>query len=372
MAGWGGALWRLRGECRPGRRQLLEGRLGRGAGGLLGCPWPSSVSGLRDTRPRHDAFTVPHPEYVAAHWTEDSFFGYQYLNGINPGLLRRCTQIPDKFPVTDDMVAPFLGEGTCLQAELEVRPDPLEIPSLPAPLCPRASPSLQSHRCCPQSPASRCIPSWVLRRPLHWGARALCTQGGARRCPLLVPTCPPPIAAPLQKGNIYLADYRILEGIPTIELNGRKQHHCAPLCLLHFGSEGNMMPIAIQVPGVQAWGPVSMLPMRAPVCVHACVRACTRGQVPIYMSVRSLCVHLRTHVCLYMFLSLCVAPCVSLGLSPFLSLRAYNFVLPLSTCLPMGELGSLVRSLVHAGVCRACLLCAYMCRGDKMGMCLVA
>lgn len=64
--------------------------------------------------------------------------------------------------------------------------------------------------------------------------------------PVLVPTCLL-IAAPLQKGNIYLADYRILEGIPTVELNGQKQHQCAPLCLLHFDPEGNMMPIAIQV-----------------------------------------------------------------------------------------------------------------------------
>lgn len=62
----------------------------------------------------------------------------------------------------------------------------------------------------------------------------------------------PAHGAPFQKGNIYLADYRILEGIPTVELNGQKQHQCAPLCLLHFNREGNMMPIAIQVPGVQA------------------------------------------------------------------------------------------------------------------------
>ncbi|XP_072796111.1 arachidonate 12-lipoxygenase, 12R-type isoform X3 [Vicugna pacos] len=52
------------------------------------------------------------------------------------------------------------------------------------------------------------------------------------------------------RGNVPTngaGDYRILEGIPTIELNGRKQHHCAPLCLLHFGPEGKLMPIAIQL-----------------------------------------------------------------------------------------------------------------------------
>uniref|UniRef100_A0A4W2C5G6 Arachidonate 12-lipoxygenase, 12R type n=1 Tax=Bos indicus x Bos taurus TaxID=30522 RepID=A0A4W2C5G6_BOBOX len=73
-------------------------------------------------------------EYVAEHWAEDSFFGYQYLNGINPGLLCRCMRIPDKFPVTDDMVAPFLGEGTCLQAELELS-------QTPGPDCPIFLPS---------------------------------------------------------------------------------------------------------------------------------------------------------------------------------------------------------------------------------------
>ncbi|XP_004604906.1 arachidonate 12-lipoxygenase, 12R-type [Sorex araneus] len=123
---------------------------------------------LKDIKKIFPATKTVISEYVAEHWAEDSFFGYQYLNGINPGLLRRCTRIPDKFPVTDDMVGPLLGEGTCLQAELE-------------------------------------------------------------------------------KGNIYLADYQILEGIPTVELSGQKQHHCAPLCLLHFCPEGKLMPIAIQL-----------------------------------------------------------------------------------------------------------------------------
>ncbi|XP_004638496.1 arachidonate 12-lipoxygenase, 12R-type [Octodon degus] len=134
--------------------------------GLLDCK--RSWKRLKDIRNVFPATKTVVSEYVADHWMEDIFFGYQYLNGINPNVIRRCKCIPDKFPVTDDMVAPFLGEETCLQAELE-------------------------------------------------------------------------------KGNIYLADYRILEGIPTVELNGQKQHHCAPICLLHLDPQGNMMPIAIQL-----------------------------------------------------------------------------------------------------------------------------
>ncbi|XP_010772269.1 arachidonate 12-lipoxygenase, 12R-type-like, partial [Notothenia coriiceps] len=45
-------------------------------------------------------------EYVQEHWKEDTFFGYQYLNGINPMLIRRCTALPENFPVTDDMLFP--------------------------------------------------------------------------------------------------------------------------------------------------------------------------------------------------------------------------------------------------------------------------
>lgn len=59
-------------------------------------------------------------EYVTEHWCEDPFFGYQYLNGVNPVMLHCLSSLPSKLPVTNDMVAPSLGPDTCLQTELEV------------------------------------------------------------------------------------------------------------------------------------------------------------------------------------------------------------------------------------------------------------
>uniref|UniRef100_A0A8D0D8M0 PLAT domain-containing protein n=1 Tax=Sander lucioperca TaxID=283035 RepID=A0A8D0D8M0_SANLU len=51
-------------------------------------------------------FTSVHfSDYVHEHWKEDAFFGYQYLNGLNPMLIRRCSALPDNFAVTDDMVS---------------------------------------------------------------------------------------------------------------------------------------------------------------------------------------------------------------------------------------------------------------------------
>ncbi|MXQ89378.1 hypothetical protein E5288_WYG000922 [Bos mutus] len=58
-------------------------------------------------------------EYVREHWCEDQFFGYQYLNGVNPVMLHCLSSLPSKLPITNDMVAPSLGPGTCLQTELE-------------------------------------------------------------------------------------------------------------------------------------------------------------------------------------------------------------------------------------------------------------
>uniref|UniRef100_A0A8C0GU15 Arachidonate lipoxygenase 3 n=1 Tax=Chelonoidis abingdonii TaxID=106734 RepID=A0A8C0GU15_CHEAB len=92
-------------------------------------------------------------EYVTKHWQEDAFFGYQYLNGFNPVLIRKCTALPENFPVTQEMVA----------------------------------------------------------------------------------------------GSIYIADYKLLEDIPTTKVNGHQQYIAAPLCLLHQKPSGEVVPLAIQL-----------------------------------------------------------------------------------------------------------------------------
>ncbi|XP_063297704.1 arachidonate 12-lipoxygenase, 12R-type-like [Pelobates fuscus] len=105
---------------------------------------------------------------VSQIWKEDTFFGYQFLNGTNPLQIRKCLQIPDNFPVDDKMVAASLGTSTSLQDEL-------------------------------------------------------------------------------QNGNLFLADYKILQGIQANTINGQQQYLAAPLCLLWKQPLGDIVPIAIQL-----------------------------------------------------------------------------------------------------------------------------
>ncbi|XP_043537684.1 hydroperoxide isomerase ALOXE3-like [Chiloscyllium plagiosum] len=130
---------------------------------LLNSAW----NNVGEFRNYLDFSKVPVAAYVMKHWKEDTFFGYQYLNGSNPQLIRQCRTIPAKFPVTDEMVSPFLEPNTTLQQEL-------------------------------------------------------------------------------QKGNIFLVDYELLDEIPAHSICGDQRYLEAPMCLLYVNPQDELIPIAIQ------------------------------------------------------------------------------------------------------------------------------
>uniref|UniRef100_A0A3Q3FXG9 Arachidonate 15-lipoxygenase type B n=1 Tax=Labrus bergylta TaxID=56723 RepID=A0A3Q3FXG9_9LABR len=109
---------------------------------------------------------LPFPDYVQKHWKEDEFFAYQFLNGVNPMLIRRCSTIPKNFPVTESMV--FIHDPHTLEEELK-------------------------------------------------------------------------------NENIYLCDYKLLDGVEANTINGKKQYLMAPLVLLQRTPDDKLMPIAIQL-----------------------------------------------------------------------------------------------------------------------------
>ncbi|XP_055486839.1 polyunsaturated fatty acid 5-lipoxygenase-like [Leucoraja erinacea] len=106
-------------------------------------------------------------DFVTKHWHEDKLFAYQFLNGSNPNHIKQCKKIPANFPVTEQMVGPFLGPKTNLQQEV-------------------------------------------------------------------------------QKGNIYLVDYEMLDGIKANSAAGH-QYLGAPMCLLYVNPMNDLLPIAIQI-----------------------------------------------------------------------------------------------------------------------------
>ncbi|XP_056329877.1 polyunsaturated fatty acid 5-lipoxygenase-like isoform X2 [Danio aesculapii] len=109
-------------------------------------------------------------EHLIQKWNEDIVFGYQFLNGCNPVMIKKCTKLPDKFVVTQEMVKNSLDRGTTLQEEL-------------------------------------------------------------------------------QAGNIYIADYEILEDVTPNDTDpSTQQYLAAPFCLFYKSRKNEFIPIAIQVP----------------------------------------------------------------------------------------------------------------------------
>ncbi|KAL6485581.1 hypothetical protein MHYP_G00049730 [Metynnis hypsauchen] len=58
-------------------------------------------------------------EYVENNWMTDEFFAYQFLNGLNPMIIKRCSKLPEKFPVTNEMVKGFLPGTSTLESEMK-------------------------------------------------------------------------------------------------------------------------------------------------------------------------------------------------------------------------------------------------------------
>ncbi len=154
--------------------------------------------------------TVILPEYATEHWKEDDFFGYQFLNAINPNIIKKCSELPPNFPVTDEMVKSFLEKGSSLQKEMEV---------------------------------------WK-RNGLRWvtisALETICRvkQWADIWCPQRLILL---LLLPKQKGNIFLYDQKKMDGIPGREIDDERVHVTPGLCLLYLNPNKKLMPIAIQV-----------------------------------------------------------------------------------------------------------------------------
>ncbi|KAA0712563.1 Arachidonate 5-lipoxygenase [Triplophysa tibetana] len=105
---------------------------------------------------------------VIEDWNTDYMFGYQFLNGCNPVMIRKCVTLPKTFPVTHEMVEGSLQRGLTLQEELK-------------------------------------------------------------------------------KGNIYIADYEILDGLDENKIKNTQLYLTAPICLLYNNRLDQIVPIAIQL-----------------------------------------------------------------------------------------------------------------------------
>ncbi|XP_072570210.1 polyunsaturated fatty acid 5-lipoxygenase-like [Paramormyrops kingsleyae] len=70
----------------------------------FGCGWRKI-----DDIKRVFLFPSKKAVYISKNWKDDAFFGSQFLNGCNPGMIEKCTKIPEKIPGISD-VCPNISE----------------------------------------------------------------------------------------------------------------------------------------------------------------------------------------------------------------------------------------------------------------------
>ncbi|XP_063043538.1 arachidonate 12-lipoxygenase, 12S-type [Engraulis encrasicolus] len=85
----------------------------------LAIKFGKSWSDLDDFKRIFWKLKSPISEYTMEHWREDWFFGYQFLNGSNPRMIKQIREIPSNFHITGDMVQAFLKPQTTLEKELK-------------------------------------------------------------------------------------------------------------------------------------------------------------------------------------------------------------------------------------------------------------
>nr|XP_058954727.1 allene oxide synthase-lipoxygenase protein-like [Pocillopora verrucosa]XP_058954728.1 allene oxide synthase-lipoxygenase protein-like [Pocillopora verrucosa] len=56
---------------------------------------------------------------AADHWQDDCFYGAQFLNGCNPETIKRCTELPYNFPVTQQLVGNLLDVDDTLEKAMK-------------------------------------------------------------------------------------------------------------------------------------------------------------------------------------------------------------------------------------------------------------
>ena len=60
------------------------------------------------------------PPHATEYWRDDVWVGSQFLNGSNPEVIRKCKQLPQNFPVKNEMVDKLLDRGYNLDKAIKV------------------------------------------------------------------------------------------------------------------------------------------------------------------------------------------------------------------------------------------------------------